>query len=229
MLGPIIPVQATGRRSSARCPPGRAGCRRPGIRRRPAGARTASAWSYPCSSISQPPGMQVRRRLADDGANVVQAVAARPPGRPGVRGPARPDAGRPRRDVGRVADDQVEALVACRPARTRWRKATSSRSRGHWPRATSSAPALLSVAITWASGRARLRARAMAPLPGAQIDHARRGTVPNDLQRPFDQRFGVRPRHQHARVHLQVEAEKFLAADDVGQRFAGGPALAQLA
>ena len=108
--------------------------------------------------------------------------------------------------------------------------ATARPSRRAFSRATSSASALASTAVTCASRPAAFRlcamARAIAPLPvprSRTFNRRRQARRFQHGQRPLHQGFGVGPGHQHARIHLQRQAEKLLAADDVGQRLAGRP------
>ena len=50
---------------------------------------------------------------------------------------------------------------------------------------------------------------------------------PQQFQRPFDQGFGVGPRYEHARIHLQCQSEELLLAHQIGQRLTCHPLLAQ--
>jgi len=63
--------------------------------------------------------------------------------------------------------------------------------------------------------------------PGAQVQHAVFGFRRQRFQSPSHQRFRVGAGNQHRRVHLQVQAVKFLVAHQIGQRFTLGAALQQ--
>ena len=66
-------------------------------------------------------------------------------------------------------------------------------------------------------GRSSFSASATAPLPGADVDHARAG---GQAERRLDQELGLRARDQHARVDLELDAAEAAAAEEVGDRLA---------
>ena len=184
-------------------------------------AHTAPDWSQPCSSSSQPPC-----------ASWAGAAATIP--RRSSR-PSTPDASACRGSCASAArcPSSARHRADCpRPGRRRRRSLRASRPAAAQPAmqplrvvaATSRASELRSTPSTCASGRAAQRQRDRAAA-GAEVDDPRRRPALQRLQRPLDQGFGLRPRHQHARVDVQRQPEELLAAGQVGHRLALGAAL----
>ena len=171
-------------------------------------ACTASAWSKPCSSSSQPPASVPAGAARDDGAPGLQPPSGR------ASTPCR--LGRQRRqvwigcsDVGRVAEREVEAALR--------RPATSC------PGGTRrSRPSRVALVLgdarphsgiggrDRADGQACLTASAIAPLPVPMSSTAGcsiAASSPRSSSIAQSTRYlGIGPRHEHARVDLQRQA-----------------------
>ena len=135
-----------------------------------------------------------------------------------------------RRDVRRVADDEVEALL--RRQRRRRGRCAGRRQRPPRPRraalrrATSTAPSRRRRPRRATNGFSAASARAMQPEPVPTSRASGSGRRPRPaadrqrLERHVDQRLGLGPRDEHVGRDLELERAKGAPAADVGDRLA---------
>ena len=172
-------------------------------------------------------GRQVFWRGGDDAANIVQPVGATHQ-RLARLVRQRRQVRVVRRDVGRVADDEVKALVRQRAkpvavAQVQFQPEPRRVARCDGQRVGTGIDGRHARARPLSRQRQRNGAAA-----GAQIEHAAARIGRQQGQRPVDQRLGVVARVEHAGIDLQLQPIERLAACEIGHRLAGQAARGQL-
>ena len=176
--------------------------------------------------------LEQSRRLSRNGAIAVEAIGAAVERAPRIV----PDLGGQQgdvaaRDIGRVADHEIEGPVSAAPKSQAANAAREARPRRPaLSRAAASASRLMSVPMPVAFGSSVSSAISSAPepVPRSAMRNARvRGPPLADRidrgKRRLDDGLGLRPRHQRGFVEPQRQAPEFLDAEDARDRLAVEP------
>ena len=152
-------------------------------------AATASAWSCPTSSTTQP-SATTRRLSSLPGGGTSQARPRRRPALDRIEiAHLRLEPGDIRRaHVGRIGNQHIEGPARCLQGRRHaaMRTRASTPSRRHCARATSRAAALMSVPSPWPAGSSHSRVSSRQPDAGADIQDAQGLRQPALLARDFE-------------------------------------------